>query len=93
MVAIFCLLEDCHFFWIPIQTFSEVWKGNYVYIEKTVLVWKTTQMKYVFLSCLRKFGKNLFATTLDSCFKGRKDLFEGLDIRNLETEWECLVKP
>lgn len=52
-----------------------------------------TQMKYVFLSRLRKFGKNLLATTLDSCFKGRKDLFEGLDIRNLETEWECLVKP
>ena len=75
---------------IGIQTFSEIIKGNYVYIDKTDLVWQMTQSaKYVFLSRPRRFGKSLLTTTLDAYFKGQKTLFEGLKIMELETEWEC----
>ena len=73
---------------VGIQTFSEIRKGNYVYIDKTDLVWELTRMKYVFLSRPRRFGKSLLTTTLDSYFKGQKELFEGLKIMEYETEWE-----
>ena len=73
---------------VGIQTFSEIRKGNYIYIDKTDLVWEMTRMKFVFLSRPRRFGKSLLTTTLDSYFKGQKELFEGLKIMDLETEWE-----
>ncbi|MBP5644508.1 MAG: ATP-binding protein [Bacteroidales bacterium] len=73
---------------VGIQTFSEIRKGNYVYIDKTDLVWEMTRMKYVFLSRPRRFGKSLLSSTLHSYFDGRKDLFEGLKIMELEKEWE-----
>ena len=73
---------------VGIQTFSEIRKGNYIYIDKTDLMWEMTRMKYVFLSRPRRFGKSLLTTTLDSYFKGQKELFEGLKIMDLETEWE-----
>ena len=47
-----------------------------------------TRKKFVFLSRPRRFGKSLLTTTLDSYFKGQKELFEGLKIMDLETEWE-----
>ena len=71
---------------VGIQTFSEIRKGNYVYIDKTDLVWEMTRMKYVFLSRPRRFGKSLLSSTLHSYFDGRKDLFEGLKIMDYETE-------
>jgi len=73
---------------VGIQTFSEIRKGNYVYIDKTDLVWQMTRMKFVFLSRPRRFGKSLLTTALNSYFKGHKELFEGLKIMDLETEWE-----
>ena len=74
---------------VGIQTFSEIRKGGYVYVDKTDLVWKLTHdAKYIFLSRPRRFGKSLLTTTLDSYFQGRKDLFEGLKIMALEREWE-----
>ena len=73
---------------VGIQTFSEIRKGDYLYIDKTDLVWEMTRMKYVFLSRPRRFGKSLLTTTLDSYFKGQKELFEGLKIMALEKDWE-----
>ena len=73
---------------VGIQTFSEIRKGNYVYIDKTDLVWQMTKNKYVFLSRPRRFGKSLLTTTLDSYFKGDKELFDGLKIMELEKEWK-----
>ena len=73
---------------VGIQTFSEIRKGNYVYIDKTDLVWQMTKNKYVFLSRPRRFGKSLLTTTLDSYFKGEKELFDGLKIMELEKEWK-----
>ena len=74
---------------VGIQTFERLRKENYLYIDKTDLVWKMTkESPFVFLSRPRRFGKSLLTTTLDSYFKGQKELFEGLKIMDLETEWE-----
>ncbi len=74
---------------IGIQTFSEIRKDGYLYIDKTDLVWNLAhEAKYIFLSRPRRFGKSLLTTTLDSYFQGRKDLFEGLKIMELEKDWE-----
>ena len=74
---------------VGIQTFERLRKENYLYIDKTDLVWKMTkESPYVFFSRPRRFGKSLLTTTLVSYFQGRKDLFEGLKIMELEKAWE-----
>ena len=73
---------------VGIQTFSEIIRGGYVYIDKTDLMWRMQQLsKYIFLSRPRRFGKSLLTTTLCSFFEGRRDLFEGLKVMELEKEW------
>ncbi len=73
---------------IGIQTFSEIRNGGYLYVDKTQQVYDiTSQYKYVFLSRPRRFGKSLLASTFDSYFRGKKELFEGLAMEHLETEW------
>ena len=74
---------------VGIQTFSRLREEGYLYIDKTDLVWKMTkESPFVFMSRPRRFGKSLLTTTLESYFKGQKELFEGLKIMDLETEWE-----
>ena len=74
---------------VGIQTFERIREENYLYIDKTDLVWKMTkESPFVFLSRPRRFGKSLLTTTLNSYFKGQKELFEGLKIMELEKEWE-----
>lgn len=75
---------------IGIQTFSEIRKGDYLYIDKTEYIYRMTHAdaKYMFLSRPRRFGKSLLVSTLHAYFEGRKELFEGLAIANLETEWK-----
>ena len=74
---------------IGIQTFSELRKGGYVYIDKTDLIYQLTHTsgKYFFLSRPRRFGKSLLTSTFQSYFEGRKELFKGLAIENMEREW------
>ena len=73
---------------IGIQTFSRIIREGYIYVDKTDLVWQLTKISpYVFLSRPRRFGKSLLSTTLESYFKGDKELFEGLKIMELEQEW------
>ena len=73
---------------VGIQTFSEIVKGGYCYVDKTDLMWKMTQLsKYIFLSRPRRFGKSLLSSTLHSFFAGHKELFEGLKVMQLEQEW------
>ena len=73
---------------LGVQTFSEVRGGDYIYIDKTDMVYRMAQsFKYVFLSRPRRFGKSLLASTLHSYFSGKKELFKGLAIDKLETEW------
>ncbi len=74
---------------IGIQTFSEIIRGGYLYIDKTDLVWQLAHYaKYIFLSRPRRFGKSLLSSTLHSYFAGDRELFEGLKIMELEQEWE-----
>ena len=74
---------------IGIQTFSEVIRGGYVYIDKTDLVWQLVDYaKFIFMSRPRRFGKSLLTSTLESYFKGERELFEGLKIMELEKDWE-----
>ena len=74
---------------IGIQTFSEIIRGGYVYVDKTDLVWQLAHYaKYIFLSRPRRFGKSLLSSTLHSYFAGDKELFEGLKIMELEQAWE-----
>ena len=64
---------------IGISTFSEIIKGNYVYIDKTREALELIEnYKYVFLSRPRRFGKSLFLDTLAELFAGNKDLFKSL---------------
>ena len=74
---------------VGIQNFEEIRKGNYSYIDKTALVYKLVQSgKYYFLSRPRRFGKSLLLSTLESYFRGKKELFRGLAIEKLEKEWK-----
>ena len=74
---------------IGIQTFSEIRNKSYLYIDKTEYVYRMTHSasKYMFLSRPRRFGKSLLTSTLEAYFQGRKDLFKGLVVERLETEW------
>ena len=74
---------------IGIQTFSEIREDGYVYVDKTDLIYSLThEGKIYFLSRPRRFGKSLLVSTLEAYFSGRKDLFKGLKIDSLETEWK-----
>ncbi|MBD5265278.1 MAG: AAA family ATPase, partial [Bacteroides sp.] len=69
-------------------TFSKIIEGNYLYVDKTALIYDLVhKAEYVFLSRPRRFGKSLLMSTLEAYFKGRKELFRGLEIENLEDEW------
>ena len=74
---------------VGIQTFSEIRERNYLYVDKTKYIadFRRKQMKYIFLSRPRRFGKSLLASTLKAYFEGRKELFEGLAIADYEKEW------
>lgn len=74
---------------VGIQTFEKIRKGNYLYVDKTgyIVDFRKKQMSYVFLSRPRRFGKSLFASTLQAYFEGRKELFSGLAIADYEKEW------
>lgn len=74
---------------IGIQTFSEIRKGGYLYIDKTEYVYRMTHSdgKYMFLSRPRRFGKSLLTSTLSAYFEGRRELFTGLAIERMEKEW------
>lgn len=73
---------------IGIQTFEKIRKENFLYVDKTAFVWKiaSTSTPY-FLSRPRRFGKSLLLSTFEAYFEGRKELFEGLAIEKMETEW------
>ena len=74
---------------IGIQTFERIRQENKMYVDKTAYVYRMTHSsgKYLFLNRPRRFGKSLLVSTLESYFEGRKDLFGGLAIDRMETEW------
>jgi hypothetical protein len=72
-----------------IADFESIREKGRIYVDKTDLIYKLTQeSKFVFLSRPRRFGKSLLCSTLKYYFQGRKDLFEGLAIGELEKDWK-----
>ena len=74
---------------IGIQTFEEIKKSGYLYIDKTEYIYRMTHTngKHYFLGRPRRFGKSLLVSTMQSYFEGKKELFEGLAMQQLEKEW------
>ncbi len=74
---------------IGIQDFEKLRTKGYSYVDKSRFVYKlATEGEYYFLSRPRRFGKSLFLSTLEAYFQGKKELFEGLAIYDLETDWK-----
>ena len=73
---------------IGVQTFEEMINRNYVYVDKTDLVYSLAQSHICFLSRPRRFGKSLLISTLEAYFSGNKELFRELKIEKLEKDWE-----
>lgn len=72
---------------IGVQSFSNLRKSGFVYVDKSDLVYKLAQKHVCFLCRPRRFGKSLLISTLEAYFKGKKELFEGLKIEAMEEEW------
>ena len=74
---------------IGIQTFERIIKEQKLYIDKTEYIYRMTHGGgcYFFLSRPRRFGKSLLTSTFQSYFEGKKDLFKGLAIEQLEKDW------
>ena len=73
---------------LGVQTFEKIIEENLLYIDKTQYIYSLVQnYKYVFFNRPRRFGKSLLVSTLRSYFAGKKELFKGLAIEKLETEW------
>ena len=73
---------------IGIQDFEKIINDGYVYVDKTALIHRlVTEGSIYFLSRPRRFGKSLLVSTLKYYFQGKKELFKGLAIDELEKEW------
>ena len=73
---------------IGIQNFEKLRTDGYLYIDKTALIFKmVTSGCYYFLSRPRRFGKSLLLSTIEAYFQGKRELFDGLAIVELESDW------
>ena len=73
---------------VGIQTFDKIRQLDMLYVDKTEYVYELTHdYSYCFLSRPRRFGKSLLTSTIQCYFEGRKELFKGLAIEQLEKEW------
>jgi hypothetical protein len=76
---------------IYISSFSTMRTGNYIYVDKTELIYnlfKTGLVHYYFLSRPRRFGKTLLISTLKEFFLGNRGLFKDLWIERSGYSWE-----
>ena len=74
---------------VGIQSFVEIRKNGYLYVDKSDIVWTLVNsgVQYVYLIRPRRFGKSVLVDTLQAYFEGRRELFEGLKIMDLEQDW------
>ena len=73
---------------IGIQNFESLRNDGYVYVDKTALIYRLVdEGRYYFLSRPRRFGKSLLISTLEAYLSGKKELFKGLAIEQLEKDW------
>ena len=74
---------------IGIQNFQGLREDGYVYVDKTAFVYElATTGKYYFLSRPRRFGKSLLLSTIEAYYQGKKELFKGLALEQLEKDWK-----
>ena len=73
---------------VGIQDFEKLRQEGCVYVDKTHLIYPLAEVsRPYFLGRPRRFGKSLLASTLKAFFLGKKELFEGLAIAELEKDW------
>ncbi len=74
---------------VGIQSFEKIRQGEYLYVDKTDIIWNLANRNktYNYLSRPRRFGKSVLVDTLQAYFEGKKELFEGLKIMDLEKDW------
>jgi len=73
---------------VGIQDFEDLRTNDYLYVDKTAYIYRlATTGKPYFLGRPRRFGKSLLLSTLKAYFLGKRELFEGLAIADLEKEW------
>lgn len=75
---------------VGIQSFEVIRNGGYLYVDKTDIIWQLVNRgkKYNYLSRPRRFGKSVLVDTLQAYLEGKKELFEGLKVMELEKEWK-----
>ena len=75
---------------VGVQSFKKIREEGYVYVDKTDIVWELANYgdQYNYLSRPRRFGKSVLVDTLEAYFRGRKELFEGLKIMDIEDDWK-----
>jgi hypothetical protein len=74
---------------VGIQDFETIRTENYVYVDKTQLVYQMiTKGAMYFLSRPRRFGKSLLVSTLRAIFRGERHLFKDLWIDQSDYTWE-----
>ncbi|MCD8296742.1 MAG: ATP-binding protein, partial [Prevotella sp.] len=62
---------------------------GFVYVDKTARMYDLiSRGRYYFLSRPRRFGKSLLVSTMRAYFEGKKELFKGLALEQLEQEWK-----
>lgn len=85
-----CSMEEIVKYPIGQQSFETLRRQGCVYVDKTPFIMKMVESgaQYYFLARPRRFGKSLFLSTLQCFFEGKRDLFKGLAIDNLDWEWE-----
>lgn len=74
---------------VGIQSFQKIRKEGYQYVDKTDIIWNMVNNgdQFVYLSRPRRFGKSVLVDTLQMYLEGRKELFEGLKIMDMEEHW------
>lgn len=82
--------NECRKLPVGIQSFNKIREEGYLYVDKSDIIWKLANngLQYNYLSRPRRFGKSVLVDTLQAYFEGRKELFEGLKIMELEKEWK-----
>ena len=74
---------------IGIQNFQSLREDGYAYVDKTGFVYELAQSgKHYFLSRPRRFGKSLLLSTIEAYYQGKKELFKGLALEQLEKDWK-----
>ncbi len=72
---------------VGIQAFEKIRTDNFLYVDKTEYIYRLAHNNVpYFLSRPRRFGKSLLLSAMKAYWEGKKELFEGLAIEELEKD-------